>query len=70
MKHTDTVMQEVWQAREANAKKHGNLAAYIAYLRKQGIRPEDLKPHLPVNSGKGEWSNCEVPFKAFERFFQ
>lgn len=36
MRHTDTVMQEGWQAREAreaNAKKHKNLAAYMAYLR-------------------------------------
>ena len=38
MKHTDPVMQEVWQAKEANAKKHQSLAAYIAYLRKQAKR--------------------------------
>ena len=53
MKHTDPVMQEVWQAKEANAQKHGNLAAYMAYLRKQGKRkhaagrvaaPANIKP--------------------------
>jgi hypothetical protein len=38
MKHSDPVMQEVWQAKEANAKKHPSLAAYMAYLRKQGKR--------------------------------
>lgn len=38
MKHTDPVMQEVWQAKEANAKKHENLAAYMSYLRKQAKR--------------------------------
>ena len=36
MKHTNPVMQEVWRAKSANAKKHGSLAAYMAYLRKQG----------------------------------
>lgn len=38
MKTSDPVMQEVWQAKEANAKKHENLAAYISYLRKQAKR--------------------------------
>ena len=38
MKHTDPVVQEVWQAKEANAKKHQSLAAYMAYLRKQAKR--------------------------------
>ena len=38
MKHIDPVMQEVWQAKEANAKKHQSLAAYMAYLRKQAKR--------------------------------
>jgi hypothetical protein len=38
MKHTDPVMQEVWQAKEANAKKHQTLAAYMAFLRKQTKR--------------------------------
>ena len=38
MKHTDPVMQEVWQAKEANAKKYQSLAAYMAYLRKQAKR--------------------------------
>lgn len=38
MKHTDAVMQEVWQAKEANAKKHQNLAAYMAHPRKQAKR--------------------------------
>jgi hypothetical protein len=38
MKHTDPVMQEVWQAKEANAKKHQSLAAYMAFLRKQAKR--------------------------------
>ena len=28
-------MQDVWQAKEANAKKHQSLAGYVAYLRKQ-----------------------------------
>ena len=53
MKHADPVMQEVWQAKEANAKKHENLTAYMAYLRKQGKRkhaagriaaPANVKP--------------------------
>jgi hypothetical protein len=35
MKTADPVMQEVWHAKEANAKKHASLAAYMAYLRKQ-----------------------------------
>ena len=38
MKNADPVMQDVWHAKEANAKKHGGLAAYIAYLRKQSKR--------------------------------
>lgn len=38
MKPSDPVMQEVWQAKEANAKKFQNLAAYMAYLRKQTKR--------------------------------
>jgi hypothetical protein len=35
MKHTDAVMQEVWQAKEINVKRYQSLAAYLAYLRKQ-----------------------------------
>ena len=55
MKHTDPVMQEVWRAKSANAKRHGSLAAYMAYLRKQGKRkhaagrigvPTDAEPPL------------------------
>jgi hypothetical protein len=38
MKHTDPVIEEVWRAKEANAKQHPSLAAYMAYLRKQGKR--------------------------------
>jgi uncharacterized protein with von Willebrand factor type A (vWA) domain len=35
MKTIDPVMQEVWQAKQINAQKHQNLAAYLAFLRKQ-----------------------------------
>ena len=35
MKNADPVMQDVWQAKQANAKKHQSLAGYVAYLRKQ-----------------------------------
>ena len=35
MKNADPVMQDVWRAKEANAKKHQSLAGYVAYLRKQ-----------------------------------
>ncbi len=38
MKNADAVMQDVWQAKEATAKKYRNLAAYVAYLRKQSRR--------------------------------
>lgn len=38
MKTSDPVMQEVWRAKEANVKKHENLAAYMSYLRKQAKR--------------------------------
>lgn len=38
MKNSDSVMQEVWFAKDVNAKKHQNLAAYMAYLRKQAKR--------------------------------
>lgn len=38
MKPADPVMQEVWRAKEANAKKFQNLAAYMAYLQKQTKR--------------------------------
>lgn len=38
MKTSDPVMQEVWQAKEANAKKYQNLAAYMSFLRKQAKR--------------------------------
>jgi hypothetical protein len=38
MKTVDPVMQEVWQAKEANARKHQNLTTYMAYLRKQTKR--------------------------------
>lgn len=38
MKNADPVMQDVWHAKEANAKKHGSLAAYITYLRKLSER--------------------------------
>lgn len=38
MKQSDPVMQEVWQAKEANVKKFQNLATYMAYLRKQAKR--------------------------------
>lgn len=35
MKNADPVMQDVLQAKEANAKKHQSLAGYLAFLRKQ-----------------------------------
>jgi hypothetical protein len=38
MKTTDPVMQEVWRAKDANAKIHKNLAEYMAFLRKQSRR--------------------------------
>jgi hypothetical protein len=38
MKTVDPVMQEVWQAKEANAKAYQTLAAYMAHLRKQAKR--------------------------------
>ena len=38
MKQSDPVMQEVWQAKEANAKRFQSLAAYMAYLQKQAKR--------------------------------
>ena len=38
MKHIDPVMQEVWLAKEANAKTHKSLAQYMAWLRLQGKR--------------------------------
>ena len=38
MKQSGPVMQEVWQAKEANVKKFQNLATYMAYLRKQAKR--------------------------------
>ena len=33
------------------------------------VQPEDMKPHVPLNSGQGTWSNCEVPFEALKGFF-
>ena len=42
MKQSDPVMQEVWQAKEANVKKIQNLATYMAYLRKQAKRKQSL----------------------------
>ena len=47
MKNADPVMQEVWQAKDANAKKHQNLAAYLAFLRQQSNRthPGGRLPH-------------------------
>ena len=38
MKPSDSVMQEVWLAKEVNVKKHQSLTAYMAYLRKQAKR--------------------------------
>lgn len=35
MKNADPVMQDVWQAKGANVKKHQSLAGYVAYLRKR-----------------------------------
>lgn len=33
------------------------------------IQSEDLLKHLPLNSGKGIWEICKVPFNAFEDRF-
>lgn len=63
MKHTDPVIEEVWRAKEANAKKHRSLAEYLAYLRKQGKRkhaggriaaPANVKaaPRAAINADK------------------
>lgn len=50
-------MQDVWQAKEAIAKKHQSLAAYVAYLRKQSRHthpggrvpaPEGAKVKSPI----------------------
>lgn len=33
------------------------------------IAPDEMRPHVPVNSGKGEWTSFEVPFDAFRSVF-
>ena len=34
------------------------------------IQSDEMKLHVPVNAGKGEWSSFEVPFEAFKELFQ
>ena len=33
MKHADPVMQELWNVKDLQAKQHGSLTNYVAYLR-------------------------------------
>jgi hypothetical protein len=33
MKHSDPVMQELWNVKDSQAKQHGSLTNYIAFLR-------------------------------------
>ena len=59
MKSADPVMQEVWQAKAASAKKHGSLAAYLAHLRKQSKRkhPAGRAPAVEDKAAKGSVKN-------------
>lgn len=52
MKTADPVMQEVWHAKDANAKSHPTLAEYMAFLRKQAKRKHagGRVPCLPSTS--------------------
>ena len=56
MKTIDPVMQEVWKAKDANAKTYKNLSTYLAYLQKQsrrkhvGGRVPVPAPHLIAGS--------------------
>ncbi len=38
MTHTDDVMKELWLAKQTIVKRHKNIAAYVAFLRKRGKR--------------------------------
>lgn len=38
MKNTDAVMKELWFAKQTIVKRHKNIAAYVAFLRKLGKR--------------------------------
>jgi hypothetical protein len=49
MKNADPVMQEVWRAKAANAKKYPTLAAYIAHLRQLGERRR-ADAHVPAEA--------------------
>lgn len=48
MKNDDPIMQDVRQAKEANAKKHQSLATFVANLREQ---PRKTHPGGRVGGG-------------------
>ncbi len=39
MKTTDPVMVELWKAKDASAKRFGDLETYVAHLAKLGKKP-------------------------------
>ena len=48
MKNDDPIMQDVQQAKEANAKKHQSFAAYVVYLHE---RPRQTQPCRRAGGG-------------------
>ena len=53
MTHTDDVMKELWLAKQTIVKRHKNVAAYVAFLRKQGKRNHPGGRVAAPPSGKG-----------------
>jgi hypothetical protein len=60
MKTADPVVQEVWHAKEAHAKAHQTLAAYVAHLRKQAKR-KHAGGRVPCAPSTASTSPAETP---------
>lgn len=50
MKHSDPVMQELWEVKDSQAKQHGSLKNYVAYLRTLAKKKPPVKQLAAVSS--------------------
>jgi hypothetical protein len=50
MKHSDPVMQELWEVKDSAVKQHGSLTNYVAYLRTLAKKKPSVKRLVAVPS--------------------
>ncbi len=68
MKHKDSIIEEVWKARELLQEQHGGIDGFLEYIKKQEqqhpervVTPEQVKAKKnSVTSGQGKVNDLSI----------